>query len=72
MTNDELENKSMGLLLIFLALVLIFYLATNGTKPIQQQSPSYNGQSWQTTIITTNDDHHICVGYCPDYEYQGR
>jgi len=74
--NDQLENRSMGLAIIFGAILLILYIATNGTRGVQQQSPGYNGNTWQTITITT-DSHNstdVCVGWCPDYnyEYKGR
>lgn len=53
--------------LVFYILVAILLLALmQATQPIQQQAPSYDGNTWQTIIINEDNDTNVCVGYCRD------
>ena len=62
--NDGYDGKAIAMLII--GGVLAVLMIMNGTKPVQQAAPSYNGNTWSTNIHIEDNDTNVCVGYCPD------
>lgn len=65
--NDDYDMlSSRGFMLIVVGAVILVLLVMNGTKPMQQAAPGYNGNTWQTEIHIEDNDTNVCVGFCPD------
>lgn len=68
------DNPSGGIdmqqLLIYILIGLVILAAMQTTQPIQQQAPTYDGNTWHSTVIIEDNDTNIsvdgCIGYCPD------